>query len=50
MIYVCGRLLNEGKEMHGESEAVFRQTLQAGGRLVNLFFEVNESGFYVNCG
>ena len=48
MIYVCGGLLNEGEEMHRESETVFRQSLQFGGRLGNLFFEVNEPGFCVN--
>ena len=37
MIYVCGRLLDGVKEMHRESEAVFGQTVQAGGRHVDLF-------------
>ena len=48
MVYVCGRLLNEVKEMHRESEAVFRQALQLEGGNANLCFEVNEPGFCVN--
>ena len=44
MVYVCGRSLDGVKEMHRESEAVICQTAQAGGRHVNLLFEVNEPG------
>jgi len=41
MIYVWGRLLDEGKEMHRESETVVCQTAQAGGGHANLLFKVN---------
>ena len=44
MVYVCGRLLDEMKEVHRESEAVICQTVQAGGRHANLLFKVMSQG------
>jgi len=46
MIYVWGGLLDEGKEMHRESEAVSCLTVQAVGKHVNLVFIVNKQGFH----
>ena len=43
MIYAWGRLLGGMKEMHRESKAVICQTVQAGGKHVNLCFKVKGS-------
>ena len=37
MIYVRGRLLDEGEEMHGESEEAFRKAAQTIDGDLNLF-------------
>ena len=44
MIYMWHRLLDEVEEMHCKSEAVFRYTVEFGGRGRNLFLKGIKSG------